>query len=159
MGATEDAAARRVIAFQKPQDIAWRGTAPGAATLAGVKRLVADMNPTLRGFILIAAVSGAIVALQAESVLVQLSVLLQILFLIAVAVFVYTFWRERRGEIELWPLRARSAFYGAAGLILADIGAYWWDRPTGPSALAFFLVLGTCGFTMFRVWRDQHTYS
>jgi hypothetical protein len=26
MGATEDAAARRVIAFQKPEDIAWRVT-------------------------------------------------------------------------------------------------------------------------------------
>jgi hypothetical protein len=124
-----------------------------------VRRLVADMNPTLRGFVLIAAVSGAIVALQAESALFQLSVLLQILFVIAVAIFVYTFWRERLGEIELWPLRVRTAFYGAAGLILADIGAYWYGRPSGPSALAFFLVLGVCGFTMFRVWRDQHTYS
>jgi hypothetical protein len=117
------------------------------------------MNPTLRGFILIAAVSAAIVALQAESVLFQLSILLQILFLIAVAIFVYTFWRERRGEIELWPLRARTAFYGGAGLILADIAAYWYDRPSGPSALAFFLVLAICGLSMFRVWRDQHTYS
>ena len=126
---------------------------------ARVKRFVADMNPTLRGFILIAAVSATIVALRAESALVQVSILLQILFAVAVAIFVYTFWRERRGEIELWPLRARTAFYGAAGLILADIGAYWYDRPSGPSALAFFLVLGICGFTMFRVWRDQHTYS
>jgi cytochrome c oxidase assembly factor CtaG len=124
-----------------------------------VKRFVADMNPTLRGFILIAAVSAAIVALQAESALVQISILLQILFAVAVAIFVYTFWRERRGEIELWPLRARTALYGAAGLILADIGAYWYFRPSGPSALAFFLVLGICGFSMFRVWRDQHTYS
>ena len=126
---------------------------------ARVRRLVADMNPTLRGFILIAAVSAAIVALRAESVLFQLSILLQIVFLVAVAIFVYTFWRDRRAEIELWPLRARTSFYGAAGLILADIGAYWYDRPTGPTALAFFLVLATCGFTMFRVWRDQHTYS
>ena len=117
------------------------------------------MNPTLRGFILIAIASAAIVAMQAESALVQFSIVPQIVFLIAVAIFVYTFWRERRGEIELWPLRARTAFYGAAGVILADIGAYWYFRPSGPSALAFFLVLGICGFTMFRVWRDQHTYS
>ncbi len=113
----------------------------------------------VRGLILVAIVSAAIVALQAESALVQLSIVLQILFLIAIAIFVYTFWRERRGEIELWPLRARMAFYGAAGLILADVGAYWYGRPAGPSALAFFLVLGICGLTMFRVWRDQHTYS
>ncbi len=117
------------------------------------------MNPTLRGFILIAAVSAAIVALRAESALVQVSILLQILFAVAIAIFVYTFWRERRSEIELWPLRARTSLYGAAGLILADVGAYWYYRPSGPSALAFFLVLGICGFTMFRVWRDQHTYS
>jgi hypothetical protein len=124
-----------------------------------MRRVIADMNPTLRGFILIAAVSAAIVALQAESALVQLSVLLQILFVVAIAIFVYTAWRDRRAEIELWPLRARAAFYGGGALILADIGAYWYDRPSGPTALAFFLVLATCGFAMFRVWRDQHTYS
>ena len=124
----------------------------------GVRRFVADMNPTLRGFAIIAAVSAAIVALRAEAVLVQLSILLQIVFVVAIAIFVYTTWRERRHEIELWPLRARIAFYGGAGLVLADIGAYWYDRPSGPAALAFFLTLGIAGFAMFRVWRDQHTY-
>ena len=117
------------------------------------------MNPTVRGLILIAIVAAAIVALQAESALVQLSVLLQVLFVVAIGIFVYTTWRERRHEIELWPLRARVAFYGGAGLILADIAAFWYDQPSGPAALAFFLVLGICGFAMFRVWRDQHTYS
>jgi len=117
------------------------------------------MNPTLRGFILIAAVAAGIVALRAEAVLVQLSILLQILLVVAIAIFVYTTWRERRHEIEMWPLRARIVLYGAGGLILADIGAYWYDRPSGPPALAFFLVLGVSGFAMFRVWRDQHTYS
>lgn len=124
-----------------------------------MRRFVADMNPTLRGFVIIAAVSAAIVALGAYSVLVQVSVLLQIAFVVVVALFVYTKWRERRHEIELWPLRARIAFYGAGGLILADIGAFWWSRPSGAAALAFFLVLGICGFTMYRVWRDQHTYA
>jgi cytochrome c oxidase assembly factor CtaG len=124
-----------------------------------MRRFVADMNPTLRGFLLIAAVSAAIVALGAYSLLVQVSVLLQIAFVLVVAIFVYTKWRERRHEIELWPLRARVAFYGAGGLILADIGAFWWSRPSGGAALAFFLVLGICGFTMYRVWRDEHTYA
>ena len=124
-----------------------------------MRRFVADMNPTLRGLILIAIVSAAIVALQGESALVQVSALLQILFVIAIAIFVYTTWRQRRHEIELWPLRARVSFYGAAGLILADIGAFWYDRPSGAAALAFFLVLAICGLTMFRIWRDQRTYS
>src|SRR5437764_3432369 len=119
-----------------------------------VRRFVSDMNPTLRGFIIIAAVSAGIVALGAYSALTQVSVLLQVLFVVAIGIFVYTSWRERRHEIELWPVRARVAFYGAAGLILADIGGFWYDRPSGLSALAFFLVLGVCGFSMFRVWRD-----
>lgn len=117
------------------------------------------MNPTLRGFLVIAAISAGIVALGAYSALTQLSVLLQVLFVVVVAIFLYTTWRERRHEIELWPLRARVAFYGAAALILADIGAFWYQRPSGATALAFFLVLGVCGFAMFRVWRDQHTYA
>ncbi len=116
------------------------------------------MNPTLRGFVLIAIVSGAIVALQAESALVAASILLQVAFGIVLAIVVYRLWRERRGEIETWPLRAKAAFYGAAALILADIGAFWYARPSGPYALAFFLVLAICGFAMFRIWRDRHTY-
>ena len=117
------------------------------------------MNPTLRGFVIIAAVSAGIVALGAYSVLVQVSLLLQIAFVVVLAIFLYRLWRERRHEIELWPARARFAFYGAAALILADFVAFWVWRPSGPAALAFFLVLGICGFTMYRVWRDQHSYA
>jgi cytochrome c oxidase assembly factor CtaG len=124
-----------------------------------VRRYIADMNPTLRGLLLVAAVSAAIVALGAYSALVQVSVLLQIAFVVVLAIFVYRTWRERRHEIELWPLRARVAFYGAAGLIIADIAAFWVSRPSGAAALAFFLVLGICGFSMYRVWRDQHSYA
>jgi small-conductance mechanosensitive channel len=124
-----------------------------------MRRFIADMNPTLRGFILIALVAALIVVLQLQSTLVALSLLAQIAFLLAIAFFVYLVWRERRGEIEEWPTRARVVFYGAAVLIVADIGLFWFDRPSGLSALAFFLVLGLCGFAMWRVWRDQHTYS
>jgi len=117
------------------------------------------MNPTLRGFVIIAAVSAGIVALGAYTVLDQVAVLLQIAFLVVLAIVVYRLWRQRRHEIELWPVRARGAFYGGAALIVADIAAFWAWRPSGGAALAFFLVLGICGFSMFRVWRDQHTYS
>ncbi len=124
-----------------------------------MRRYIADMNPTLRGLLVVVAVSAAVVALGAYSALVQVSVLLQIAFVVVVAIFVYRMWRERRHEIELWPLRARVAFYGGAGLILADIAAFWISQPSGVAALAFFLVLGICGFSMYRVWRDQHTYG
>jgi hypothetical protein len=121
-------------------------------------RIFRNMNPTLRGFLLIGLVALIVVVLKLEETLVALSILLQIAFLLAIAFFVYLVWRERRAEIGEWPVRARTVFYGAALLIVADIGAYWYDRPGGPNALAFLLVLGFCAFAMWRIWRDQHTY-
>jgi hypothetical protein len=128
------------------------------ATLGAVKRPFSDMNPTVRGFALIALVSAAIVALQLESTVVAVSAVLQILFLLAVGFFVYVVWRQQRHAISLWPVRARTAFYAAAALIVADIAAYWFDRPSGPDAVAFILVLALGAFAMWRIWRDQHTY-
>ncbi len=116
------------------------------------------MNPTLRGFLIIALVALVIVVLQLQATLVALSLLAQIAFVLAIAFFVYLVWRERRSEIETWSSRSRVVFYGAALLIVVDIGAYWFDRPSGPDALAFFLVLFLAGFSMWRVWKDQRTY-
>jgi len=124
-----------------------------------MRRLFSEMNPTARGFGLIAVVSAAIVALQLESTLVAVSVVLQVVFLLAIAYFVYVVWRQNRHAISMWQLRARTAFYGAAGLLLVDIAAYWFDRPSGPDAAAFLIVLGIGAFAMWRIWRDQHTYS
>ncbi len=122
-----------------------------------MKRFVSEMNPTLRGFLIIAAVAGVVVVLQLQSTLTALFLLVQIAFALAVAFFIYLVWRERRAEIAMWSTRARTVFYGAALLIVADIGAYWFERPSGLDALAFFLVLGFCGLSMWRIWRDQHT--
>src|SRR5262245_13733586 len=124
-----------------------------------MRRFVSDMNPTVRGFILIAAFSAVIVAIDAESALVQAGLLLNIAFGIVLAIVVYRIWRGQRHEIATWPGRAQFAFYGAPVLIVADLVAFWYWRPSGFAALAFFLVLGISGFSMFRVWRDQHTYS
>ena len=68
----------------------------------------------------------------------------------------------RRGisDIDVWPTRAKVVFYGAAVLAVVDVGYYVVTRGlSGLDALAFLLVLGACGFAMWRVWRDQHTYS
>jgi len=123
-----------------------------------MRRFVSDMNATVRGFLIIALVAVVVVVLQLQATLVALSLLAQIAFLLAIAFFVYLVWRERRGEIEMWSTRARASFYGAAVLIVLDIVAYWLERPSGPDALAFVLVLGICAFSMYRVWRDQRTY-
>ncbi len=116
------------------------------------------MNPTLRGLLIVAFVAALIVVLQLEQALVALSILLQVAFLLAVAVFLYLAWRERRGEIGTWPGRAQGTFYGAAVVIVADVAAYWLDRPTGVAAAAFVAVLVLCALAMVRVWRDQQRY-
>jgi small-conductance mechanosensitive channel len=124
-----------------------------------MRRFFADMNPTLRGFLIIAAIAGLVVVLQLYETLTALYLLAQIAFFLAIAFFIYLVWRERRGEIELWSARARTVFYAAALLIVADLGLFFYNRPSGRDALAFFLVLILCGFAMFRTWRDQRQYS
>jgi small-conductance mechanosensitive channel len=117
------------------------------------------MNSTLRGFLIIAAIALVIVVLQLESTLVALGLLARIAFLLAIAFFVYLVWRERRSDIAVWPRRASVAFYGAAILLVADIGAYIYGGAEGLQVLAFVAVLAGCAFAMFRIWRDQHHYS
>jgi hypothetical protein len=122
-------------------------------------RFVRDMNPLVRGLLIVALISGVVVVLQLYQTLFVLTLLAQIGFLLAIAVFVYLVWRERRSEIGEWSSRAQWAFYGGAVLILADVVAYWLVRPSGPDAAAFILVLLVGGYAMVRTWRDQHEYS
>jgi small-conductance mechanosensitive channel len=122
-------------------------------------RFLRDMNPTVRGLLIVALVALVIVVLQLYQTLVALTLIAQVGFLLAIAFFVFLVWRERRSEIEEWSARARTAFYGGAALIVADIVAYWAVRPSGPDAAAFIVVLGLAAFSMVRTWRDQHTYS
>jgi small-conductance mechanosensitive channel len=124
-----------------------------------MRRFFADMNPTLRGFLIIIAIALAVVILNLETTLVSLRVLASIAFFIAVAVFLYLMWRERRSDISMWPGRARFAFYGGALLIVAALGLFFWSGVSGRTALAFFLILGLAAFSMYRTWRDQHTYG
>jgi hypothetical protein len=124
-----------------------------------MRRFVSDMNPMVRGFVIIAFVAVVIVVLQLQATLVALSLLAQIAFLLAIAFFVYLVWREQRGDIATWSTRARVSFYGAAVLIVVDVAAYWFDRPRGLDALAFLLVLALAAYSMYRIWRDQRTYA
>jgi hypothetical protein len=124
-----------------------------------MRRFFADMNPTLRGFLIIAGIVVVVIVLNQHTALLSLVYLTRIAFFLAISFFVYLMWRERRGDISTWPGRAQFAFYGAALLILVSIGAFIVYGASGRSALAFFAILGICGFSMFRVWRDQHTYG
>ena len=124
-----------------------------------MKRFFSEMNPTVRGFLIIALVAGVVVVLSLQSVLATVGGLLRIAFFLAIAFFLFLIWREKRADIEAWQDRSRNVFYAAIVLAVVDIGAYIGLRPNGRDALAFFLVLGACAYAIFRVWRHEHTYS
>jgi uncharacterized membrane protein YhhN len=116
-------------------------------------------HPTARGFLIIAAIAVVIVALSLQPTLAALFLLARIAFFLAIAFFVYLMWRERREDIAVWPRRAYVAFYGAAILAVVTFGVYVLRGASGLDAVAFLMILGICGFSMFRVWRDQRTYG
>jgi preprotein translocase subunit YajC len=117
------------------------------------------MNPFLRGMLVLALIAAVVVVLQLEATLTVVSALLSIVFVLAIAFFVYLVWRENRAEIATWSVRARTAFYGAALLIVVDLGVRWAYGSPGYQLLAFLAVIAICGVAMWRVWRDQRTYS
>jgi len=117
------------------------------------------MNPTLRGFLIIAAIAGVVVVLRLQATLHALFILARIAFLLAIAFFVYLVWRERRGEISSWSRRETVVFYGAALSIVAALGLYFWHGWPGYEELGFIAVVACSGFAMWRVWRDRHDYG
>jgi small-conductance mechanosensitive channel len=124
-----------------------------------MRRFFADMNPTLRGFLIIVAIVLLVIVLNQQTALLSLVYLSRIVFFLAVAFFVYLLWRERRGDISMWPARAQFAFYGGGVLILVAIGTFILFGASGRNALALIAILAICAFSMFRTWRDQHTFG
>ena len=115
-------------------------------------------RPTLRGFLIIGLIALVVVVLNLYTAVLAIGMLLRIAFFLAIAFFIYLFWRERRGEIETWSLRERIVFYGSALLILAALGLYFWHGWPGYEQLGFIGVVACSGFAMWRVWRDRHGY-
>jgi uncharacterized membrane protein len=123
-----------------------------------VKRYLND-HPTIRGLAIVAAIALVVVALSLQATLVSLFLLARIAFFLAIAFFIYLAWRERRADIAVWPRRAYAAFYGAAIVVIVAFGYYILNGASGVDGAAFLVILGLCGYAMFRVWRDQHTFS
>jgi hypothetical protein len=124
-----------------------------------MRRFFADMNPMLRGFLIIALIALVVVLLNLQNTVNALLIIASIAFPLAIAFFVYLLWRERRADISIWPARVRFAFYGGALLIVADLLAFFFVGASGLDAAAFLLVLGFSGFAMWRAWRDHHAYG
>jgi small-conductance mechanosensitive channel len=124
-----------------------------------MRRLLRDMNPTLRGFLVIALIAVVVIVLNLYGTLLALGILLRIAFFLAIAFFVFLMWRERRDEIGGWGTRERVVFYGAALIIVAAVGVYFVHGLPGYDALAFIGVIACSAYAMFRVWRDRHSYT
>jgi small-conductance mechanosensitive channel len=118
------------------------------------------MNPTVRGFLVIALIAVVIVVLQLEQTLAALFILARIAFFLAIAYFLFLMWRDRRDEISTWSTRSRVVFYGSAALMAVNVGArFFTPVGTGLNLLVFVAVFVLCGFAMWRVWKDEHTYG
>ena len=126
-----------------------------------MKRFFTEMNSTLRGFLIIALIAGVVVVLSLQSVLATVGGLLQIGFFLAIAFFLFLLWRERRGEIAMWSASSRVVFYGAVGLAVVNVGAaILAPYPSGSlEVLVFIFVLAACGYSLWRIWRREHTYG
>ena len=122
-------------------------------------------NPTLRGFAIIVLVAAVITASGSAGALGLglVFLILRIAFVVVVAIVLFRLWRQNRERIGEWQGRSRLVFYGAAAVALVDLVASFapglgWPR-TGLQSLVFFGVLIACGYAMWRVWRDEHTYA
>jgi hypothetical protein len=119
-----------------------------------------NLNSTLRGFLVILVIVVIIYALEQEAALSVLYILFSIAFVLAMSFFVYQLWRERRGEIGSWSTRSQVVFYGSAILMVANVaGRLLYGSSSGFDLLSFLAVFALAGVAMWRVWRDEHTYS
>src|SRR5207249_9166716 len=120
------------------------------------------LHGTVHGFIVILLIAAIVFVLNLEGTLVSRSLILQIVFFLAIAVVLYMFWRDRmRHEVDTWSQRSRWVFYGSALLIILDFAAYFWPgRSTvGLDAFAFIVVLILGAYAMWRVWHAERTYG
>ena len=121
-----------------------------------MRRLWDRIPPLVRGLAIVALIALIVVVLSLQSVLATVGGLVQIAFFLAIAFFLFLLWRERRGDLEAWSEWNRRVFYAAIVLAVVDIGMLIGLGASGPNALAFFLVLGACAWTLLRVWRAEH---
>jgi len=127
-----------------------------------MKRFFADMNPTLRGLLIVAAIVLGIATLYPLQLTFAIVwMLAQIAFFIAIAVFLYMLWRDRWSDIEMWSERSKWVFHLAAVLIVLEIAVAVAVpvRLSGMTLVAWVLGIAICGYAMWRVWKDEHTYS
>jgi quinol-cytochrome oxidoreductase complex cytochrome b subunit len=123
-----------------------------------MKSLWSRIPPLARGLGIVALVAGVVVVLSLEPVVATVGGLLQIVFFLAIAFFLFLLWRDRRGDLEAWSERNRRLFYAAIVLAVVDIGMLIGLGASGPDAFVFFVVLAACVWVIVRTWRLEHRY-
>ena len=119
-----------------------------------------DRIPRLaRGLGIVAVIAVMVVVLSLEPVVATVGGILQIAFFLAIALFLFMVWRERRGDLEAWSEWNRKLFYAAVVLAVVAIGlAIGYGLPGTRDAFAFVVVIGACVYVLVRVWRIEHRY-
>jgi predicted MFS family arabinose efflux permease len=124
-----------------------------------VRGLWDRIPPLARGLGIVAVIALVVVVLSLEPVVATVGGILQIAFFLAIALFLFLIWRERRGDLEAWSEWNRKSFYAAIVLAVLAIGlAIGYGLPESRDAFALVVVLGACVYVIVRVWRAEHRY-
>jgi len=115
--------------------------------------------PLARGLGIVAVIAVVVVVLSLEPVVATVGGILRIAFFLAVALFAFMVWRERRGDLEAWSDWNRKLFYGAVALAVVAIGLMiGYGLPESRDAFALVAVIGLCVYVIVRIWRIEHRY-
>jgi hypothetical protein len=115
--------------------------------------------PLARGLGIVAVIAVVVVVLSLEPVVATVGGILRIAFFLAVALFLFMVWRERRGDLEAWSDWNRKLFYGAVALGVVAIGLMiGYGLPESRDAFALVVVIGLCVYVIVRIWRIEHRY-
>ena len=124
-----------------------------------MRRLWDRIPPLARGVGIVAAIAAVVVVLSLEAVVATVGGILQIAFFLAIALFLFLVWRERRGDLEAWTGWNRKLFYAAVVLAVVAIGLMiGYGLPASRDAFALVVVVGACVYIIVRVWRMEHRY-
>jgi uncharacterized membrane protein YtjA (UPF0391 family) len=119
-----------------------------------------DRIPALaRALGIVAVIALIVVVLSLEPVVATVGGILQIAFFLAIALFLFLVWRERRGDLEAWSDWNRKLFYAAVVVAVVAIGLWiGYGLPASRDALALVVVVAACVYVIVRVWRVEHRY-